>query len=127
LARIQLDSGTLQVIPGDERADVRVEEDRSVAAKTLVEHSPPGRAIPIIYIVVGVLSLPVIWDTVREMLRREYYGGVIIDARQAPASITHDKTLPAGIVLFIGPDGNSKKYEAPNIPEDLLLKLIKTP
>ena len=91
----------------------------------MIKETPPGRAVPIIFIVVGVLSIPVIWDIVREMLRREYYGGVIIDARQTPALITHDKTLPAEIVLFIGPDGKSQRYEAQNISEDLLLKLVK--
>ncbi len=123
--RIQLDEGALQTIPGDERADVVVEEDKSAVAEALIKDTPPGRAVPIIYIVVGVLSIPVIWETVREMLRREYYGGVVIDARQTPALITHDKILPADTVLFIGPDGKSQRYEARNISEDLLTKLIR--
>jgi hypothetical protein len=123
--RIQLDDGALQTIPGDERADVTVEEDKSASAQVLIKESPPGRAVPIVYLVVGVLSIPVIWDTVREMLHREYHGGVIIDARKSPALITHDKTLPAKVVLFIGPDGSNQRYEAWNIPEDLLTKLAK--
>ena len=125
--RIQLDDGALQTIPGDERADVTVAEDKSTTAQALIKETPHGRAVPIIFIVIGVLSVPVIWDTIREMLRRQYYGGVIIDGRQTPASITHDKTLPAEMVLFIGSDGKSQRYEAKNIPEDLLLKLAKTP
>lgn len=52
-----------------------------------------------------MLSIPVIWDTVREMLRREYYGGVIVDARQTPATISYSKALPAQTITFIGPDG----------------------
>jgi hypothetical protein len=125
--RMQLDEGALQTIPGDERADVLVEEDKSTSAQALIKETPPGKAVPIIYIVVGVLSIPVIWDTVREMLRREYYGGVVIDARQTPALITHNKTLPATFILFIGPDGKSQRYEARNVPEDLLAKIAKVP
>jgi hypothetical protein len=118
--RIQLDDGALQTIPGDERAEVTVEEDKSTAAKALIKKTPPGRAVPVIFIVDGVLSVPVIWDTIRKMLRRQYYGGVIIDGRQTPALITHDKALPAEMVLFIGSDGHSQRYEAKNIPEDIL-------
>jgi hypothetical protein len=125
--RIQLDDGALQMIPGDERADVAVDEDKSPAAQSLIKETPRGRAVPIIFIVVGVLSIPVIWDTILEMLRRQYYGGVVIDGRQTPALITHDKTLPAEMVLFIGSDGKSQRYDAKNIPEDLLLKLAKAP
>jgi hypothetical protein len=125
--RIQLDEGALQTIPGDERADVIVEEDKSAAAEALIKETPPGRAVPIIFIVVGILSIPVIWDSVREMLRREEYGGVVIDARQTPALITHDKALPAAIVLFISSDGKSQRYEARNVSEDLLTKLVKIP
>src|SRR5690349_60020 len=64
--RIQLDDGSLPQIPGDERADLTVTQDTSRAAQALVEAAPPGRAIPIIFVVVGVLSIPVIWDTIRE-------------------------------------------------------------
>ena len=125
--RIQLDDGALQTIPGDERADATVAEDKSAAAQELIRETPQGRAVPVIFVVVGILSIPVIWDTIREMLRRQYYGGVIVDARQTPALITHDKTLPAEIVLFIGADGKSQKYGARNFSEDILLKLSKAP
>jgi hypothetical protein len=125
--RIQLDDGALQTIPGDERADATAEEDKSEAAQALIKETPKDRAVPIIFVVVAVLSIPVIWDTIREMLRRQYYGGVIVDARQTPALITHDKTLPAEMVLFIGADGKSQEYEAKNFSEDILLKLTKAP
>ena len=121
--RIQLDQGALQTIPGDERADVMVEEDKSAKAQALINEAPRDKAIPVIYLVVGVLSIPVIWDTVQEMLRRRYYGGVIIDGRQTPALITHDKSLPANWVLFISPDGKSEKFEAKDFFEVVLEKL----
>ena len=59
------------------------------------------------------------------MLRRDYYGGVVIDARQTPALITHDKAMPAETILFIEPDGHSVRYESRNVPEDLLSKIAK--
>lgn len=121
--RIQLDQGALQTIPGDERADVKVAEDKSAKAQALIKETPHEKAIPVIYLVIGVLSIPVIWDTVQEMLRREYYGGVIIDARQTPALITHDKSLSARFVLFISADGKSEKYEAKDFSENVLEKL----
>jgi hypothetical protein len=119
----------LQQIPGDERADLMSKEDTSPGAQALLKETPAGRAIPIIYIVAGILSIPVIWDTIREMLRREYYGGVVIDARQTPAVITHDKALPANIVLFIDPDGHIQRNDFRTLPEDvardMLLKIKK--
>jgi hypothetical protein len=122
---MQIDKGALQKIPGDERTDVAVREDTSSEAQALIRATPPGRAIPVIYIVVGILSIPTIWDTIREMLRRDHYGGVLIDARQIPALITHDRSLPADIVLFIGPDGHSQQYESHNLSQELLLQIAK--
>ena len=125
--RIQLDDQALQQIPGDERADLTVTQNSSPTAQALIQATPPGRAIPIIYVIVGILSIPVIWDTIREMLRRDRYGGVLIDARQAPALISHDRVLPADTVLFISPDGHPERYTSRNVPEELLLKIAKVP
>jgi len=121
---IQLDEGALQKIPGDERADVSVIEDKSATAQALIKNAPKQKAVPVIYIVVGVLSIPIIWDTLQEMLRRNYYGGCIIDARQTPALIRHDKSVPAAFVLFISPDGKSEKYESRFFSEGMLRKLL---
>ena len=122
---MQLDGGALQQIPGDERADVSVTQDSSPEAEALIQATPPGRAIPVIFVVVGILSIPVIWDTIREMLRRDHYGGVLIDARQTPVLITHDTALPADFVMFIDRDGHGQRYEARDIPADLLLQIAK--
>jgi hypothetical protein len=123
--RIQLDEQSIAKIPGRERAEASVVEDRSAAAQALIAAAPRERAVPIILIVVGALSVPVIWDTVQEMLRRYYYGGVLVDARQTPVSITHDRTLPADLVLYIAPDGQSKRIAARDFTADLLGALGK--
>ncbi|PZR91222.1 MAG: hypothetical protein DLM68_03865 [Hyphomicrobiales bacterium] len=96
--RIQLDQQALNAVPGDERAGLEVTEDTSPAAQALKARSPPGKAIPIIYLIVGLLSLPSIWAAVQEMLRRREYGAVIIDTRTSPANIHHDQSLPADLV-----------------------------
>lgn len=122
---IQLDGGALQLIPGDERADARVTRDLSPAAETLIKATPPGRGVPMIYLVIGVLSIPVIWDTIREMLRRDYYGGVLIDARSTPAKISNDRALKADTITFIGPDGKVQNFTSRTVPEDVLLQITK--
>src|SRR5262249_48158038 len=68
--RMQLDQQTLNALPGDERAGLEVAEDTSPAAEGLKAHSLPGKALPIIYLIAGVLSLPSIRGAVQEMLRR---------------------------------------------------------
>lgn len=124
--RIQLESTALLAIPGDERSGLSVTQDNSPGAQALIKATPPERAIPVIFIVVGLLSIPVIWDTIREMLRRDEYGGVLIDARQSPPSVMHDRSIPADIVLFIDAQGHSTKVESRNVSEDLLAKMIKS-
>jgi hypothetical protein len=47
-----------------------------------------------------------------------------MDARQTPALIRHDKSVPAAFVLFIGPNGKSEKYESKFFSEDVLSKLL---
>jgi hypothetical protein len=56
--RIQLDQQVLNTVPGDERADLEVTEDTSPEAQALKAHSPPGKAIPIIYLIVGYCRFP---------------------------------------------------------------------
>ena len=73
--RIQLDQQALNTVPGDERAGLEVTEDTSPEAQALKARSPPGKAIPIIYLIAGLLSLPSIWASIQEMLRRREYGG----------------------------------------------------
>ena len=96
--RIQLDQQALNTVPGSERAGLEVTEDTSPAAEDLEGTSPPGKAVPIIFLIVGVLSIPSIWGAVQEMLRRHEYGGVVIDTRTNPANIRHDQSVQADLV-----------------------------
>jgi hypothetical protein len=99
--RMQLDQQALNALPGDERVGLEVTEDTSPAAQDLKTHSAPGKALPIIYLIAGVLSLPSIRGAIQEMLRRHEYGGVVIDTRMSPAKIRNDLTAQADWVLVI--------------------------
>jgi hypothetical protein len=123
---MQVDGGTASSIPGDERAGIVQKQDRSPSAAALDAKVPPGRAIPLIYLVVGMLSLPVIWNTIREMLRRDYYGGVIIDTRGADVSIKHDPAVPAEMVFVIQQDGTVQKFAATDFSETVLQRIVVT-
>jgi len=118
--RIQLDQQALNTVPGDERADLEVTEDTSPEAQALKERSPPGKAIPIIYLIVGLLSLPSIWASIQEMLRRREYGGVIIDTRATPANIHHDPSVQADLVLVIHADGSTETVRSTLATQDFL-------
>jgi hypothetical protein len=118
--RIQLDQQALNTVPGRERAGLEVRVDTSPAAEDLKARSLPGKAVPLIYLVVGLLSLPSIWGTVQEMLRRREYGGVIIDARTSPPNIHHDQSLPADLVLVLKTDGSTETVPSTLATQDFL-------
>jgi len=119
--RIQLDQQALNTVPGDERAGLEsVTEDTSPEAQALKARSPSGKAIPIIFIIIGVLSLPSIWAAVQEMPRRREYGGVIIDTRTTPANIHHDPSIQADLVLVIRADGSTETVHSTLATEDFL-------
>ena len=123
--QIQLDQQALNTLPGDERADLNVQEDTSPSAGALKARSQPGKAIPVIYLVIGVLSIPSIWSAVQEMLRRHEYGGVVIDTRTTPANIHHDQSLQADLVMVIRTDGSMETIRSA-LATDVYLKRIFT-
>ena len=122
--RIQLDQQALNAVPGDERVGLDVTEDTSPAAQALKAHSPPGKAVPIIYLIAGNLSLPSIRSAVQEMLRRHEYGGVVIDTRASPANIRNDPTAQADSVLVIRADGSTESVRSTLVTEDFLKRVL---
>jgi hypothetical protein len=122
--RMQLDQQALNALPGDERASLEVAEDTSPAAQRLKAHSSPGKALPIIYLIAGVLSLPSIRGAVQEMLRRHEYGGVVIDTRTSPANIRNDLTAQADSVLVIRADGSTESVRSTLVTEDFLKRVL---
>jgi hypothetical protein len=122
--RIQLDQQALNAVPGDERAGLEVTEDTSPAAEGLKERNPPGKALPIIYLVVGILSIPSIWAAVQEMLRRHQYGGVVIDTRSNPANIRHDPAVQADLIMVIHTDGSTESVRSTLATEDFFKTVL---
>ncbi len=122
--RIQLDQQALNTVPGRERAGLEVAEDTSPAAEAMKARSPPGKAVPIIFLIEGILSLPSIWAAVQEMLRGHEYGGVIIDTRTTPANIHHDQSLKADLVLVIRADGSTETKPSTLATEDFLKTVL---
>lgn len=117
---MQLDQQALNTVPGDEGVGLAVTEDASPEAQALKARSTPGKAIPIIYLIVGLLSLPSIWAAIQEMLRRSEYGGVVIDTRTTPANIHHDPSVQADLVLVIRADGTAETVRSSLATEDFL-------
>ena len=121
---MQLDQQALNAVPGDERVGLEVTEDTSPAAQGLKAHSLPGKALPIIYLISGVLSLPSIRGAVQEMLRRHEYGGVVM--RHEPTNIRNDLTAQADWVLVIRADGSMKRVRSTLVTEDFLKRVLNT-
>jgi hypothetical protein len=90
----------------------------------MVQLSPPQRAVPVILIAVGVLSIPIIWNSIQEMYREYYYGGVLIDLRQTPPLITSSKTIPSDMTFVTDPSGKVTQYKASEFTQDLLKTLL---
>ena len=122
--RMQLDQQALNAVPGDERVGLEVTEDTSSAAQGLKAHSLPDKALPIMYLISGVLSLPSIRGAVQEMLRRHEYGGVVIDARTKPANIRNELTAQADSVLVIRADGSTESVRSTLFSEDFLKRVL---
>jgi hypothetical protein len=109
---IRLDDSAVKAIPIDARQNLSITRDNSPEAAELIAAAPPQKAIPVIFLAVGALSIPVIWDAILEMVRETEYGGVIIDTRRRPPEVTNNKKIPAGFVFVIHEDGSTEKMES---------------
>jgi len=121
---MRTDSAVVQQIPESLRAGLTIHRDSSTEAQQLISKVPPGKAIPVVLIVVGVLSIPVLWNSVQEMLRERNWGGVIIDSRSNPATITNSAKIPANFVFIIDSDGKTTQYNAMNFEEKTLRVIL---
>jgi hypothetical protein len=108
--RIRVDetvSGLLQPI---ELKSLSVEPDHSEDANKLANQTPPGRAIPIILIIVGAIALVRLLEMIQELYRKTYYGGVLINTWTTPPTITNDLRIPANMVFVINRDGTTTQF-----------------
>jgi hypothetical protein len=123
--RIRVDDSVRQSIPPILQQNLLIEPDQSDEAKELVRRAPAGRAVPIIFVIVGALAVPLVLQMIREALRQIYYGGVVIDVRAQPPSVTSDLKIPANMVFVIDHDGKTSRYTSDQLSPDILAGLLK--
>jgi hypothetical protein len=123
--RIRIDDSVRQAIPPLVQRNLTIERDQSEEADELIRRSPPARAVPIIFIVVGAMAVPVVLQMMREALRQVYYGGVLIDIRAQPPAVTSDPKIPGNMVFLIDRDGKTTQFTSDQLNPTLLAQLLK--
>lgn len=123
--RMRVDESVRAAIPLMVQRNLTIERDQSEEAKELAGRAPPERAVPIIFIIVGALTIPVVLQMIREALRQTYYGGVMIDMRTHPPSVTSDLKIPGNMVFVIEPDGKTTRYSSDQLSPELIGAVLK--
>jgi hypothetical protein len=125
MVRIRADESARAVIPPIGQGDLTIEPDQSEAAKDLAQRSPPGRAVPIIFIIVGAIAVTELLQMIKELVRQVYYGGVVIDTRTQPPSVTSDPKIPANMIFVIDAAGNTDRFTNDQFSLDVLKLAFK--
>ena len=124
--RMRVDESVRAVIPPIAQRNLTIERDQSEEAKEwLIRRAPPERAVPIIFIIAGAMAVPMVLQMIREALRQTYYGGVVIDMRSQPPSVTSDPKIPGNMVFVIETGGKTTRYTSDQLSPELLGPLLK--
>ena len=123
--RIRADDSVRAVIPPIAQRNLTIEPDQSEAAQDLARRSPPQRAVPVIFIIIGAMALTELAQMINEMLRQIYYGGVVIDMRSRPPNVTSDPKVPANMVFVIDTEGKTTRYTSDRFSLDVLKMALK--
>jgi hypothetical protein len=123
--RMRFDESVRAVIPPIVQGNLTIEPDQSEEAKDLARRSSRERAVPIIFIIVGAMAVPVVLQMIREALRQTYYGGVIVDLRSQPPNVTSDPKIPGSMVFVVDTDGKTTRYTSDQLSSELLGSLLK--
>jgi hypothetical protein len=124
--RIRVDDSVRQSIPPILQRNLTIEQDQSEEAKELIRRSPPARAVPVMFIIVGAMAVPVVLQMIRESLSQTHYGGVLVDMRSQPASITSDPKIPSNIVFVIDVSGKMSQFANDQLSAAVLGPLLRT-
>jgi hypothetical protein len=122
--KLRLEQSALLSIPRPARERLEVKRDESPEAQVMIAAAPQQKAVPIFFIALGVAAIPVIYEAILEMRREMEYGGVIIDCRDKPCTITNSPKLPADFVQTVRPDGTTEKYEPQSFTRDVLRMIL---
>jgi hypothetical protein len=123
--RIRVDESVRQSIPPLVQRNLTIERDQSEEANELIRRSPPARAVPVIFIIVGAMAVPVVLQMVREALRQIYYGGVLIDMRTQPPTVTSDPRVPGNMIFLTDSAGKTSQFTSDQLNPALLAQLLK--
>jgi hypothetical protein len=123
--RIRVDESVRAAIPILAQRNLTIEPDQSEEAKALARRAPPERAVPILFIIVGAMAVPVVLQMIREALRQTYYGGVVLDMRSQPPSVISDPKIPGDMVFVIESGGKTTRYTSDQLSPALLGALLK--
>ena len=118
--QIRADDSVRAGIPPIVQRNLTIESDQSEEAKDLARRSPDTRAAPIILIIVGAIAVTELLKMIRELLRQVYYGGVVIDARSKPPSVTNDPKIPANMIFVIDTEGKTSRFTNDQFSVDVL-------
>jgi hypothetical protein len=118
--RIRADETVRAVLPPIVQGNLTIEPDQSEEAKELARRSPDARGGPIILIIVGAIAVNELLQMIRELLRQVYYGGVVIDTRSQPPSVTSDPKIPADWVFVIDTAGKTNRFTLDQLTPDVL-------
>jgi hypothetical protein len=123
--RIRADETVRGVLPPIALQNLIVAPDQSAAARQMANRAPPGRAAPVILIIVGAIALVQIVEMINEMVRQFYYGGIVVDGRKSPPEITNDPKVPPNMVLVFQGDGTVQQFKSGELPTGLLESVLK--
>jgi hypothetical protein len=123
--RIRVDDSVRQTIPPILQRRLTIEQDPSDEANELIRRSPPARAVPVMFIIVGAMAVPLVLQMVRESLRQIYYGGVLIDMRTQPSTVTSDPRVPGNMVFVIDTSGKTMQFTSDQLTPAMLGELLK--
>jgi hypothetical protein len=125
MVRIRTDETVRGALPPIALQNLAINPDRSDIARQMASRAPPGRAAPVILIIVGAIALVQIVEMVNEMVREFYYGGVVIDGRKTPAEITNDPKIPPNMIFVFQGDGTVQHFKSGELPTGLLESVLK--
>src|SRR5262245_5506620 len=124
--RIRVDDSVRQSIPPILQRNLIIEQDRSEEAQELIRRAPPARAVPVMFIIVGAIAVPVVVQVIRDSLFQTHYGGVLVDMRSQPASITSDPKIPSNVVFVIDASGQMSQFNNEQLSAAALGPLLRT-
>lgn len=123
--RIRADESVRMIIPPIAQGSMTIEPDQSEEAKELAKRSPDTRAVPVILLIFGAIAVTELLQMIKELVRQTYYGGVVIDTRSQPPSVTNDPKIPANMVLVVDANGTTRRFTSDQFTLDVLSLALK--